>query len=247
MLTSTHKLFVLLTAVIFLLIAGSPGLSSDAPGESEWKFYKEEGGIKGYEREVKGSKFIETRADILVEAPLEVVLEVLMDVPAFPSWMHGCTQSTLLEKKDLLNRILYFVQDVPWPAKNQAAVIQAITTLDVDNGGSITDLNSIADYPYEEKDSGIVRMVQFKGKFDLRMLDRNRTSVIYTAYSHPSGFAPKGISKRIIRNVSFKTIKNLTAKTKEKTYIEKADTGPAKEEIEKAIKDGRLKYTAAAK
>ncbi len=245
MLKSTHKLCILFTVVVFVLTAGSPGLSSDAPGGNEWKMYKEEGGIKGYEREVKDSKFIETRADILIEAPLEVVLEVLMDVPAFPTWMYGCTQSTLLEKKDQLNRILYFVQDVPWPAKNQAAVIQAVTSLDVDNGGSITDLKSIAEYPYEEKDSGIARMIEFRGRFDLRMLDRNRTSVIYTAFSHPSGFAPKGIAKRIIRNVSFETIQKLTAKTKEKAYAERAEIGPAKKEIEKAIKEGRLKYTAA--
>ena len=239
---TTEKLILLFMVYVLIVLPGSPVMSAANGSEKEWKLYRQENGIKGFERRVEKSKFLETRAETLIEAPLEVILEILMDVPAFPKWMHGCAETILIEQKDILTRIIYFVQETPWPAKDQDAIIRADTILNLKRGLSIIGMKSIKNYSYNDFGKGRKRMIEFSGEFDLCMLDRKRTFVVYSAYSHPSGFAPKGIADRIIRNVSFNTIRNLIIKSKEDTYIRMAAQGPAKKEIEKAIKEGRLKY-----
>lgn len=244
---STHKTPLIFMAVILAILFQSPFMGIGNAAESEWKLYKEENGIKGYEHGVKDSDYLETRAETIIEAPMEVVLEVLMDIRSFPEWMHACVDAVPLEQKDILNRILYFRQDAPWPTKDRDAIIHSVTSMDYENPGSITKLESIDNYEYKESPENTTRMIKYKGEFDLRMLDRNRTRMTYTAFSEPGGFAPAGIAAGVIRKVSFNTTKNMIEMAKQKKYIEKAQTGVAKKDIEQAIKEGRIKFAAVAK
>jgi hypothetical protein len=236
-----------LLVVFALFTFHSPVMGGEKGDGTDWKFYKEEGGIKGYERHTTKSEYLETRADTVIEAPMEVLLTILMDIRSYPEWMHACADAIPLEQKDILHRVLYFAQDVPWPSKDRDAIIKADTFMDLANGASVTVLQSIDNYSYKDAPKGRDRMVEFSGEWDLRMLDRNRTQVIYTAYTHPGGFAPRGIVNGIIRKVSFNSTRGLIEKAKNKNYYELAQNSEAKKDIEKAIQEGRLKYSAAAK
>lgn len=238
--------FIILVVFTFFVLH-SPAIGGDKGAETDWKLYKEEDGIKGFEHSVTRSQYLETRAETVIDTPMEVILTILMDIRSYPEWMHACADAIPLEQKDILHRVLYFAQDVPWPSKDRDAIIKADTEMDLDNGASVTTLQSIDNYPFEGGDKGRDRMVEFSGKWDLRMLDRNRTLVIYTAYTHPGGFAPKGIVNGIIRKVSFNSTRGLIERAKDKRYFEQAQKSEAKKEIEKAIQEKRLKYRAAAK
>ncbi len=225
--------------------------------DGPWKKYREDDGITGYQRDVARSKYPETKAETVINAPMEVLLEVLMDIPSYPKWMYKCKETDFLEQKDRYNRTLYFAQGVPMGSPDRDAVIKAITVMDFNAGTSVTTLRSIDDYQYkpeENKKSNAVtdsgnnpkskrqHMIEFSGKFELRMLDRNRTWVRYTAYTNPGGFAPRFVVKGVIQKVSFETVREWKRMAKEPNYIEAAKKGIVLPEIEKAIQEGGLKF-----
>lgn len=238
-----------LLVLLAVLMASSVMASSEKNLDEQWIQYKNEDGIIGYERDVQRSKYLETRAETVIDAPIEVLLEVLKDIPAYPQWMHKCKQAIPLEREGEVKRVLYFAQGVPLGSPDRDAMIEAITVEDWDKGASVTNLHSIDNYAYQrpkkENDRKRQRMIEFSGIWDLQMIDRNRTKVIYTAYTNPGGFAPKFIVDGVIRKVSFRSLKGMIPKAKEQKYIEAAEKSETKKKIEAAIQKGSLVFAAS--
>ncbi|MDA8139187.1 MAG: START domain-containing protein [Desulfobacteraceae bacterium] len=222
---------------VLVLFMAAPAL---AAGKISWKKWREADGIVGYEHSVADSKYQETKAVTVIDAPMGVLLEVLMDIPNFPKWMYQCKQATLLDKTDEFHRVLYYDQNIPVIGQpDRWAIIESITTYDLSKGSCTTTLNSI-DRPYAKANG--VRMNKFSGTFELTMLSRDKTQVSYTAFSDPAGFAPAFIANWIIRRVSFDTVQAWRQMAKDPHYIQAAQKGIPRSIIEKAIADGTLKY-----
>jgi len=224
----------LLACFMVVTLVTAPAVCADG----EWQQWKEEKGIIGYERSVEGSKYLETKAETEIDAPMEVLLEVLMDIPNFPKWMHDCKEATVLEKENDFHRVLYFNQNVPAIGQSDRwAVIDSKTSYEHPDGSCTTTLQSI-DRPYQRADGKGLRMNKYTGTFELKMLSRGKTWVRYTAYSDPAGFAPAFVAKSTIRKVTFNGVDNWARMAKDPHCIKAAETGVAKPIIEKAIADG---------
>jgi hypothetical protein len=232
-----------------MIVALPAKAASKKNADGQWRQYKNKDGIIGYEREVQRSNYLETRAEAVIDAPIEVLLEVLIDISAYPQWMYRCEEAILLEQKWELKRVLYFVQDVPLGSPDRDVVIEAITAEDWDNGRSVTTLHSIDHHPFQhskkENSKKRQRMIEFSGKWDFQMIDRNRTKVIYTAHTNPGGFAPRFIVKAVIRKVSFQSLRGMIPKAKEKKYIAASEKSETKKKIEAAIQNGILIFAAS--
>ncbi len=232
-------------AVLAIFCAALPVFAGEEDAEG-WKKREEQNGVVGYERKVEGSKYLQTKAETTIDAPMDVLLEVLMDIPSFPQWMHKCKESVPLEKKGDYYRVLYFLQGVPLGSPDRDAVITANTEVDFNAGTSVTTLESIDNHPYkpENADSNRQRMDKFSGKFELKMVDRNHTWVRYTAFTDPGGFAPAMVVKGVIRKVTFNTVQDWARMAKDPVFLKKADEGIVKPQIETAIAEGHLKFAA---
>jgi hypothetical protein len=160
--------------------------------------------------------------------------------------MYQCKTALPLKQEGELKRVLYFAQGVPLGSPDRDAVIEATMVENLDKGAYVTTLLSIDHHPYQhpkmEGGKKRQRMIEFSGKWDIRMIDRNRTKVIYTAYTNPGGFAPRFIVNRVIRNVSFRSLKGMISKVKEQKYIEAGEKSLTKKKIEAAINKGRLVF-----
>ena len=253
--TQTCKRFHWVIWLVVIALCAPVVVWAGADKDGAWEKYREEDGITGYQRDVARSKYPETRAETVINEPMEVLLEVLMDIPSYPQWMYKCKETALIKQKDDYNRVLYFAQGVPMGSPDRDAVIKATTLMNFNAGTSETTLRSIDNYQYEQnknKKSGDYnpntyeadrqRMIEFSGKFELRMIDRNRTWVRYTAYTNPGGFAPRFVVKGVIQKVSFETLREWKRMAKMPKYIEAATKGIVLPEIEKAIKSGGLKF-----
>ncbi len=233
-----------------VLLTSTAMADSKKNADGQWKRYKNENGIIGYERDVQRSKYVETRAETVIDAPIEVLLEVLKDIASYPQWMHKCKEAIPLEQAEDLKSVLYFAQGVPLGSPDRDAVIEAVTVEDWDKGTCVTALHSIDNHPYQhpkkENDRKRQRMIEFSGIWDLQMIDRNRTKVIYTAYTNPGGFAPKFVVDEVIRKVSFRSLKGMIPKAEERRYIEAADKSETKKKIDAAIQKGRLVFAASS-
>jgi ribosome-associated toxin RatA of RatAB toxin-antitoxin module len=210
----------------------------------EWLEYKKEDGIIGYEYDAEDSKYLETRAQAIIDAPIEVLLEILNDIPAYPQWMYECKDAVLLKQINAMKRVFYFAQGAPLGSPDREVVIEAINTEDLERGTYTTTLQAIERHPYKhprtKNDSDRLKMAALSGTWRFQMIDRNRTQVVFTFYSDPGGFAPGFVVNPEVRKVSFLSLKGLISKAKEQKYILAARKSTTKEKIDTAIHKGKL-------
>jgi hypothetical protein len=236
--------FGLAALLVFLAVPTySSAIAGEKTADGQWVQYKNKDGIIGYERQVQRSKYLETRAETIIDAPIEVLLEVLKDIPAYTQWMHKCKEAIPLKQEGELKRMLYFAQGVPLGSPDRDAVIKAVTVEDYDKATSVTTLQSIDHYagqlPKMENGKKRQRMIEFSGKWELQMIDPGRTKVVYTAYTNPGGYAPKFIVNGVIRKVSFRSLKRMIPMAKKQKYIDAATNGHYKKNMEAAMKKGK--------
>jgi hypothetical protein len=202
----------------------------------QWEMYRNEYGITGYERKVNNSKYIETRAEALIDTPIETILEVLKDTTSYPNWMYNCKQAIELENNKSNARLLYIVQGSPLGSPDRDVIIQADSTVDWELGAYIISLQSsqydLLQHPEITDHFDRQRMTEFRGKWEFHIVDRNNTKAIYTVFTDPGGFAPGFIVNSMMRKVSFLSIKGLIPMLRERRYTEAANLSQAKKLIE---------------
>ncbi|MGD9169776.1 MAG: START domain-containing protein [Candidatus Thiodiazotropha sp.] len=231
------------------MLISFPALANSEQGpKTEWTQYINNDGIIGYEHSVPRSKYLESRAETIINAPIEVLLEVLKDIPSYPQWMHNCLEAILIKQDEELNRVLYIAQDTPFGWPDRDVIIESFTVDNLDNGSYTITLRSIANHPFKhpqnETSKKRQRMLEFSGSWTFQMIERERTRVSYTVHTNPGGFAPRFIVNSEIRKVSFMTLRGMIAKAKEDAYIAAAAKSEIRKKIETAIKNGKLAFTA---
>ena len=104
-------------AVLVSFSAALPVFAGEQDAEG-WKKREEQNGVIGYERKVEGSKYLQTKAETTIDAPMEVLLEVLMDIPSFPQWMHKCAKSRFpWSKKAIITVYSTSCRACPWAVR----------------------------------------------------------------------------------------------------------------------------------
>lgn len=89
------SMFLIVSAVLLLPFSV---LSSGNPNPNVWKLDKDKDGFKTYSRYKNGSFVKEFRSVLLINYPMEVLLEVIIDVPSYPKWMPDCLEATILKE-----------------------------------------------------------------------------------------------------------------------------------------------------
>jgi len=185
-----------------------------------WELAKDSEGIKVYTRDVEGGSFEEYRAVTIINAPMEVIGEVLKDVPAEPEWMYRCEQARFVKKFDDSNFIFYNIWDFPFPADTRDAVLEARTVLDYKNGKCISKFWSVED-PSMPINKKYVRMT-IKGKWDFKRISPEMTLFIYENNINPGGTLPAFIVNIFGLRIPFDTVKGMREMVKKEKYIKAA-------------------------
>ncbi len=90
--------------------------------ETNWRVAKNKKGIKVENREVPGSRMDETRAECIVDAPIEVLLEVMKNHSSWANWFGNCKERMLVKKIDDFNEVVYLAINLPFPFVDREAV-----------------------------------------------------------------------------------------------------------------------------
>lgn len=208
---------------------------------ASWDPYRKEYGITGYERKQDLVKYIETRAETLIDAPAEIILEVLKDVPSYPKWMYKCKEAIELKANADESRMIYIAQGSPLGSPERDVILETKNEVDWDLGRYVITINATTNHSFQhpdaEKRDNRVRMIDFRGKWEFLLVDRTHTRVTYTIYTDPGGFAPGFIVNDMMRDVSFLSLKGLSSMVKDSRYIEAASSSQAKQLIESNWKD----------
>jgi hypothetical protein len=197
---------------------------------SDWEEAKDKKGIKVFTRSVEGVKLNEFKAECIVDAPVEVVYELIRDVGRYPEWFGNCLVHEKLETIDENNIISYHVADIPFPFADRDTVAQLTFRSNWAIGEvsfAMISLNEqdVDRYDIEELTKGkrLVRMPWIKTNMVAMRVTPDKTKVIYQGYGDPSISLPAWVMNFMVTSQPYGAMINIREEVQNKLYIERAE------------------------
>jgi hypothetical protein len=206
---------------------------------NDWRLVLNEKGVQVYTRPVPNAAFDEFKGVAVIDAKIEVIGELLRDIPSYPQWVKDCKEAKVLKKVDASNLTMYFVQDAPWPVSPRDVIMDVSTIMEVQKG-KITISMSSTSSPLVKKNPDYVRIPTLTGAYILEYIDRNHTRVTYMSKADPGGSVPTSLANYSSRNIPFETLVNMKRMVKQAKYLQLGEKSVDKPLIEEAIKKGFL-------
>lgn len=193
-------------------------LNTLAVSASEWQPEIKKNGIDAYSRVVEGTDILEIRAITVVDARMEVIAEVLRDIPANVEWRPKCVECRLLERHNRNAMTTYTRIDLPWPVSDRDVVIKADTSINLNTGRVVVSLGSVDHYKAPPPD-GNVRITEFFSQYYLEYINREQTGIIFTTRVNPAGSIPTFLVNMFNKRFAYEEMLGLTNMVKKKKYI----------------------------
>ncbi len=213
--------------VVFLIIILLPlkVISAESSNSHEWKLKKDKNGVKTFSRSKKNSSGKEFRSVAIIDYPIEVLLEVIIDVASYPKWMPDVLEATILKEfhKGLErgNYYVHIVYDGIWPVKNRDIVMESVPKTDWDKGVSIIKLKKLDTFPVPLR-KGVVRVKDFESEFKFEYIARSKTKVTFTTFVDVGGKISPRLATIQTGSVPHKTLANMARVAADPKYYEAA-------------------------
>lgn len=217
-----------LACLILLAAAGSA--AADVP----WKLIKEKNGIRTYVRELPGTSVKEFKAIGIIDARLEVIAQVLRDIPAYPQWFPQCKEAALLDQQGLFDFVFYLEMNLPWPLWDRDVILKTSVDIDEALGRATARFHAVKNRLVPEKDRH-VRLTRLSGDFLFEYIGRNSTRVVLSYQLDPGGGIPLALANLAIGYMPYKTLRAIAKTVRDPKYIEMAETSEEKKMVEELL------------
>lgn len=211
-----YCLFILLTFLSFVV----SGFASD---KYQWNLDGMENGCQIYTSKVSGKSYIAAKASCIIPAPIGVVGEVLRDIANYPKWMDGCKKTKMLKVYDPQNDgfIFWYHQGIPFMT-DRDMVLKCSVSMDIGSGKCTvyTELTNEISY---DAGKGFVRMPSFYSVWTLEWVDPEHTRATFLIDPDLGGIS-SSLANPTIRNMPYKSLKNMMEMVKNPVYKEKGKT-----------------------
>ena len=173
-------------------------------------------GITVYTRVVAGSDIKEFKGVGLIDAPVEVVNNVLDDIPNLANWMPDCLVSRIVEKKSNDYMVLYQVIKTPWPLNSRDFTFETKITKDKDK--IIRTVKAVPHSSYPPS-GNYVRITNMTGQWTLLKQDNGtRTLAIYQIKTDPAGNIPVAVANSTSKKLPYETLIRLRQQVQNSKY-----------------------------
>lgn len=216
------------TGILFILTLSCcliyPGSS---PAGDGWKQVINKNGIRVFTRPVQGSGIDEFRADAIIETEIDVLKEVMRDIPAQPQWYADCSYARVVKKTGNRKLIFYAVYKAPWPVTDRDIVIETEIELDPGNRWFIIHMKAM-DTQLVPVKSNRIRIRKMKGEWTFKKTGKGQVKVIYNLIVDPGGSLPHWLANRTSRESPYKSLLNLRKMVKMSKYRSKSKSDKKK-------------------
>lgn len=202
--------------LVFLFALSTSGFTGTAAAAEAWHLEKADQGVKVYLRDYPDSSIPEFKAVTRISASMGSILAVLLDVSAYPEWVHRCREAVSLEVVSNREQYIYQVNTLPF-ARDRDIILHAelvhrnhgreiIIELEAaprycqDNAAAICD--SIEAQPY-------IRIPEMVGSYRMEQLAGGTVEVTWQQFIDPGGKLPAWLIKAMISSVPLKTLSEL--------------------------------------
>jgi len=216
---------------LFLLFLATITVSAiaDDTAKDPWRVVSNENGIVVENRALDEFKMRQLRARCEIDAPVEVIYEVMDDADNYKNWFGDCLLQQTIHRFNDYDKISYHVVDLPWPLNDRDAVSRVVTKADWEEGKVETRVDSIrppADVAWGmdpvSKENNRLRMPVMDGVFSYTTIGPNKSAFTYIAIADPGIALPGWLLNAFSTAQPRATLDNLKKQVKNPVYWEKA-------------------------
>jgi hypothetical protein len=211
------KKILSIIAVYSVILSFLVAMPAGVMAASDWKLAIQKDGIDVSTRPVKGSDLDEFMGSADIDASIDVVYAVLIDVSAATQWMADCKENREIRKIDEHTSVQFNVTKAPWPVSNREALCIITEKRDEKTGKITFEFHEMND-PSVPVGKGNVRMPEISGQWVLTPINRDHTNVIYTVKSNPGGSLPKALANMKSKDIPYNTLMGLKMMVKKDKY-----------------------------
>ncbi|MCP4606091.1 MAG: hypothetical protein GY847_37200 [Proteobacteria bacterium] len=205
--------FKRLGLLVFISVAAVATYSQAGEG---WKLSKDSKGVKVFTKPKKGTDYLEMKAIGKTTYPFEIGVELLKDYDHYHEWYGMCKELKVIKKRSENDYDMYFILDVPFPGTDRDVVINVKTGWDFKKKTAWVKIKRIdSDY---KKDSGLVRMTDLYGGFQVKKTAPDTVQVTYKIYADLAGSLPAWIVNLAAKKHPFDTVRGVSEQTKKQKY-----------------------------
>jgi hypothetical protein len=204
----------------------------------DWQLSRQSGGFQVFKRSVEGSSIEEFKVVAELDTPIEIIGEVLRDIPSYPAWYTGCAETRLLEHRDRNHFTFYFLQKTPWPFRYRDLVLRVATDMNLKQGWVEISMQSLPDAAPPR--AGVVR-AQMLGSYRLEYLARNRTRVTHRMWADPKGSVPVSMANKTMGDRMLQSLQGIVRRVRHPKYAEQAESSEDQKLIEQLRDEGILR------
>ncbi len=208
--------------LIFLAIS-TTFFSPFVQAKEDWELLQEKDGIQVFQRSVEESSFCEYKGIAVIEADINVLVEVLKDVQAVAGWFAFVDEFKILRQSDAYNLTIYVSIDLPWPVSNRDVVVDAAGVINDDSTRVLVDMSSLKE-PLVPIEKGYIRITDLTSSWTMNSISGHplKTRVAYEARLDPAGHIPAFLINLNVRRQVHLTLANLGKMAKQPKYIDAA-------------------------
>lgn len=192
-------------AVIVAALAAFLGAATATARESAWELERQERGIAVYSRDVAGSRLVEVKGTVRIDAPARQVMALMGDGNGCLEWRAMCKSSEVLDVISENERRVYMVFDMPWPFSDRDMILWMTWTNNPESATAVIDIESIdADRPAKGK----VR-AEARGRFVIDASDDAQTDFLYVMHMELGGNLPAAVVNGRLVKTTFEDLSRL--------------------------------------
>lgn len=169
---------------IFLVLLMCSCLSIISKAQ-QWELEKDEEGIQVSTTLRPGASMKSYRVQMDLNVPTQEIVDAILNVSNYPTWMKDCEESRVLEKTES-GIIAYYVAGAPWPVAARDN-ISSMEVKELDNGFLIA-FSQLADFLPLKDD--FVRLQECNGYWKVEELSDGMSRLTQEVHVDPGGRIP---------------------------------------------------------
>lgn len=186
-------------------------LTAPSARAQEWEELYQEKGITVWQREVKGTSFVEFRGRGMVEASIRDLAAVIRDNNKKTEWMHHCAEDFAIQYLGPLHIITYNRTASPvFFISDRDVVLDVKATLKPEAKSILIEFRQTKHPRVPERD-GVVRMPRLTGYWLLEAKSPTQTELTYQVAADPGGALPAWLVNAVSKDMPLRTIDNVRA------------------------------------
>ena len=199
--------------------------SGQALDESDPYLKLNKDGIKVYIYKSKRSDFATFKAITYINASIDSILAVILDLKSSTEWIDACEKALLIKKFSFTEQYHYQEFAVPFPFSNRDFILHSTMQHNPLTRAVTITMSSAPDYCNDKQSaqctkvnqSGLVRVNKSIGTFKLEPDDKG-TKITWIQHTDPAGNMPAWLVNQLVKYTPYESFINLAEIVKEEQY-----------------------------